>query len=144
MKKIINYFFIALIILGSGYYMAGTYFKNKTSHTAQNFNQYNLLAKHSPKFIQIDYRDADKESDGSYTYYTDGYDRQGHHHEVDFNSNTDLKEGQYLKLDTKGNYVNDYQKISANDMPYKVYNIFENWKIIFYSRIDEDFIPFKV
>ena len=126
MKKFINLFFTTMIILGTGYYMAGTYLKNQTSEFAQNFNQYNLLAKSSPKFIEINYDDSDKENDGSYTYYAAAFDRQGHRHDIVFNSDDDLADGQLLKLDTKGNYVKSYKKIQADDMPYKVYQIFNN------------------
>lgn len=106
--------------------MAGSFYKDKNTEFAQSFNHYNLLARSSPKYIQIDYEDADEESDGSTTYYTDSYDRQGKYHEIDFNSDADLKDGQLLKLDTKGSYVRSYQKILPDDMPYKVYKIFQN------------------
>ena len=125
MKKLRDGFFIILIMMGVVYFMTGSFVKNKTSDFAQNFNRFNLQAKRSPKFMQIDYQDSDQESDGSYTYYADSYDRQGNYHDIVFNSDDDLKEGQYLKLDTKGNYIKGYKKIQANDMPYKVYNIFQ-------------------
>lgn len=110
--------------MGVIYFMTGSFVKDRDSNFAQSFNRFNLQAKRSPKFIQIDYTDSDKEADGSYTYYADSYDRHGNWHDIEFNSDDDLKEGQFIKLDTKGNYIKGYQKITANDMPYKVYNIF--------------------
>ncbi|KRN94395.1 YxeA family protein [Companilactobacillus kimchiensis] len=124
MKKFHDIFFMTLIFLGLAYFMTGSFVKDKTSPLAKNFNQYNLLAKRSPKFIQIDHAASDKEDDGSYTYYADGFDRQGMGHEVEFNSDEDLADGQLIKLDTKGSYIKDYKKIEPNDMPYKVYKIF--------------------
>lgn len=125
MKKIINFTLTVLIFIGTGYYLAGSYLRNSNSEFAQKFNRYNLLAKRSPKYMQIDYQDSEKEADGSFTYYADSYDRQGKWHEINFNSDDDLADGQYLKLDTKGNYVKDYHKINPNDLPYGVYRILQ-------------------
>lgn len=126
MKKFINVFFMTLMVFGVAYYMAGSFYKDKNTEFAQNFNRYNILAKSGPKYIQVDHEDSEQEADGSTTYYADGYDRQGKYHEVDFNSDDDLEDGQLLKLDTKGSYIKDYQKILPDDMPYKVYKIFQN------------------
>lgn len=126
MKKIINILLMGLVVLGLGYYMAGSYLKDKNTEFAQSFNRYNLLAKRDPKFIQVDYADANKENDGSYTFYADAYDRQGHWHEIDVHSNDDLDDGQLLKLDTKGSYVKGYQVINPDDLPFKLYRLFMN------------------
>jgi len=37
-----------------------------------------------------------------------------------------LDNGQLVKLDTKGSYVKDYQVISPDDLPYKLYRMFSN------------------
>ena len=124
MKKLRNIFFTSLIVMGVVYFMIGSFVKNRDSNFAQIFNRFNLQAKRSPKFMQVNYADSDQETDGSYTYYADSYDRQGNWHDIEFNSDDDIQDGQFLKLDTKGNYIKGYQKIGANDMPYKVYNIF--------------------
>lgn len=127
MKKLCNIIFITLIFLGVGYYMTGSVMKNRSTEFAQNFNRYNILAKRAPKFTQVDYDNAQAAKGGSYTFYADSYDRYGHHHEIVFRSDDDnLNDGQLLKLDTKGSYVKGYKTIGSNDMPYKVYNIFEN------------------
>lgn len=126
MKKFINVLLVSLIVLGLGYYMAGSYLKDKNTVFAQNFNHYNLLAKRGPKFMQINYEDADKKKDGSYTFYADTYDRQGHRHEIDFHSTDDFDDGELVKLDTKGSYVKNYQTIEPDDLPYKIYRIFMN------------------
>lgn len=126
MKKFINILLMGLVVLGLGYYMAGSYLKDKNTPMAQDFNRYNLLAKRSPKFMQIDYADADKEQDGSYTFYADAYDRQGNWHEIDLHSTDDFDDGELIKLDTKGSYVKNYSVIHPNDLPYKLYRLFIN------------------
>lgn len=124
MKKFIQILFTALIFLGFNYYLAANYFKNKDTELAQNFNQYNLLAKREPKFVKIDHADAEEENDGSITYYADSYDRQGNYHEIDFNSDDELPNDQLVKLDTRGSYIKDYRFIKSDDLPFKVYRIF--------------------
>jgi len=126
MKKVINVLLVGLIILGLGYYMAGSYLKNQNTEFAQSFNRYNLLAKRDPKFMKLDFESANEERDGSYTFYADTYDRQGNHHEIDFHSDDDFNNGQLIKLDTKGSYVKSYQVINPDDLPYKIYHLFNN------------------
>jgi len=121
MKKLISAFFFSIIILSCGYLILCSGIKNHTTDFAQNFNQYNVLAKREPKYIKIK-RIATADENGYATYYLKGYDRYSQKHNLEFTSADTFKKGQYLKLDTKGTYVDDYQKISINDMPYTVYH----------------------
>ena len=121
MKKFINVLLVGLIVLGLGYYMAGSFLKNKTSDFAQNFNQYNLLADKGPRFVKVDNQKAfDYDGYGDYTYYLKSYDRQSRPHYIEFTGNGKLKQGQYIKLDTRGTYVKAYKKVSQHALPYNV------------------------
>ncbi len=121
MKKLSAIIFPTIIILICGYLIICSGIKNRTSEFAQDFNQYNVLAKREPKYIKINYV-TEPDKDGYSTYYLRGYDRYSKAHDLEFTSDDDFKDGQYLKLDTKGSYVDDYQKVSVNGMPYKVYH----------------------
>lgn len=121
MKKFTNIFFTALIFIGLGYFMTGTFLKDQTSDFAQSFNKYNLLADKGPKFVKVDNQvAADYDGEGNYTYYLKSYDRQSRPHYVEFTGYGKLKQGQYIKLDTRGTHVKSYKKVSRDSLPYNV------------------------
>lgn len=121
MKKFTNIFFIALICLGTVYFITGSFLKSKTSNFAQGFNKYNLVAEKDSKFIKIDTNAAtDYDAAGNYTYYLKSYDRQSKPHFIQFTGVGKLKEGQYVKLDTRGTHVKSYKKVSRDSLPYNV------------------------
>lgn len=124
MKKIAEVLSIALLSLGTIYLIVGTFAKNGSSELAQSFNQYNLLAKRGPQFAKIDnsYDSTAEDEDGNYTYYLDGFDRQGNPREVEFSTPKKLKQNQYVKLDAQGSHIKGYEIITRDGMPYKVYS----------------------
>jgi uncharacterized protein (TIGR01655 family) len=123
MKNLLKFLLIAALIIGGSYIGACLYTKDRTDQFSQALGQYNFLVKREPKYVKIDNsKAADKDGYGNYTYDLTSYDKNGDAHKVEFMGMGKLKQGHYLKLDTKGAYVYSYRESFKSDMPSKAYN----------------------
>ena len=122
MRSFLRVFLLGIVILGMGYLGVCAYAKDNTSQAAQSFNAMNVLVKREPKYVKIDNRNAkDEDGYGNYTYDLKSYDADGKQHAIKFMGMGKLKQGHYLKLDTKGSYVYSYKEVFKNDIPSDVY-----------------------
>lgn len=122
MRSFLRVFLLGIAVLAIGYFAVCFTVKDSTSQSAQAFNAYNVLVKREAKYVKIDNKEAkDEDGYGNYTYDLKSYDDNGNEHPIKFMGMGKLKQGHYLKLDTKGSYVYSYKEVFKKDMPSDVY-----------------------
>ena len=122
MRSFLRVFLLGIVILGIGYISICFYAKDNTSQAAQSFNGVNVLVKREPKYVKIDNNGAkDEDGYGNYTYDLKSFDDNGNEHPIKFMGMGKLKQGHYLRLDTKGSYVYSYKEVFKKDIPSDVY-----------------------
>lgn len=97
--------------------------KDNPSVFGQAVNQFSIFTHEEPKYVKIDNsKGRDKAGYGNYEYALTGYDKNGNAHPVEFTGHGKLKEGHYLRFETKGSYVKTYSEAFENDMPKIVFD----------------------
>ncbi|AKP67935.1 YxeA family protein [Companilactobacillus ginsenosidimutans] len=123
MKNLLKFLFISILIVGGSYVGACLYTKDRTDQFSQALGQYNFLVKRDSWYVKIDNsKGADEDGYGNYEYDLKSYDSEGEPHQVKFTGMGKLKQGHYLKLDTKGAYVYSYEEAFKNNMPRAAYD----------------------
>ncbi|ASS73182.1 YxeA family protein [Bacillus atrophaeus] len=87
-------------------------------------DRYNPLISKQDMYVQIN-RDGKHLSQGGTEYTLDGYNKSGKKDEVTFFAGGDLRKNAYLKVDTKGKYVETWEEVQLDDMPKEVKSKFE-------------------
>lgn len=122
MKSLLKFFLISILIIGGSYLGACLYTKDRSDQFSQALGQYNFLVKREPKYVKIDNsKGRDEDGYGNYQYYLTSYDSEGKSHPIQFTGMGKLKQGHYLKLDTKGAYVYSYEEVFEKTMPKKAF-----------------------
>lgn len=76
----------------------------------------NPFIPHKDVFVKID--QAGKKLDQStYKYALEGINEDGKKIKITFTASKQLREGAYLKVDTKRTYVKSWEEVQPNDMP---------------------------
>ena len=63
-----------------------------------------------------------KNPGGGYNYQSDYVSQSGKKGKIDFYAPRKLRQGAYIKLDAKGNYVASWEEVSASELPTVVSN----------------------
>lgn len=122
MRSYLRVFLFGIFLLGMGYLGLCAYAKDNPGQNAQAFNRYNILVKHEAKYVKIDNKNAkDNDGFGNYDYKLTSYDKNGKKKQIEFTGMKKLKQGHFLKLDTKGNYVYSYKEVFKKDIPSDIF-----------------------
>ena len=121
MKSFSKFFLLLVAFIGGTYLAACAYAKTNTSDLAQAVNSHSILATREAKYVKIDNAHGrDEDGYGNYIYTLTSYNKDGQEQEVRFTGMGKLKQGHYLKLDTKGTYIITYEEAFPKDMPANV------------------------
>lgn len=99
---------VLAVILGSTYLISG--------------DRYIPWIKKEIVYIAIDSEEAIPQRNGSYKYDTTGVTPQGKKRQMTFKSPKKMTKNVYLKLVSKGNYIESWEEVLQKDMPNKVIN----------------------
>lgn len=124
MKKIL----LTLIIvggLGVGAPIVGSMLTQGQKQTADNdlgqqFDRFNLLIKKEPSYVKIDGKQSEKQEPGGYMYHQKVVSESGKAYDLSYYAGDKLKEAAYLKLDTKGRFVETWEEVQKEDIPKNV------------------------
>lgn len=113
MKKLIGVFIgvIFILILIVGY----TFLPQSVTEV---FDRGNPLISQKEVYVQIDKQP--KKVSHRYEYSLTGYTSKGNKKKVTFTSAITLSKDAYLKVDTKGSYVKNWEEVNFNNLPPKV------------------------
>ncbi|MCY7760156.1 YxeA family protein [Bacillus spizizenii] len=79
-------------------------------------DRFNPFIHQQDVYVQID-RDGRHLSPGGTEYTLDGYNASGKKEEVTFFAGKDLRKNAYLKVKSKGKYVETWEEVRFEDMP---------------------------
>ncbi|MDT1995760.1 YxeA family protein [Carnobacterium divergens] len=82
-------------------------------------DRFNPLVKSKPIYVLTSTKDAVKVPEGGYHYTQKAYNQDGDESPIKYYAGGILKEGAYLKLDAKGDYVREWEEVTKNDVPKK-------------------------
>ncbi|MCY9233074.1 YxeA family protein [Bacillus spizizenii] len=85
-------------------------------------DRFNPFIHQQDVYVQID-RDGKHLSPGGTEYTLDGYNESGKKEEVTFFAGKDLRKNAYLKVKSKGKYVETWEEVRFEDMPDPVQSI---------------------
>ncbi|MFD1472426.1 YxeA family protein [Companilactobacillus mishanensis] len=123
MKSLLKFLLLSVLIVGGAYLGACAYTKDRTDQFSQALGAYNILVKRESRYVKIDNsKGHDEDGYGNYDYDLTSYDKDGNPHQVKFTGMGKLKQGHFLKLDTKGAYVYTYDEAFKRNIPSAAYN----------------------
>ncbi|WP_313801333.1 YxeA family protein [Cytobacillus sp.] len=76
----------------------------------------NPFIPHKDVFVKID-QSGKKMNQSTYEYALEGINENGKNIKITFTASKQLREGAYLKLDTKRTYVKSWEEVQLNDIP---------------------------
>ena len=76
----------------------------------------NPFIPHKDVFVKID-QTGKKLEQTTYEYALEGINEDGKKIKITFTASKQLREGAYLKVDTKRTYVKSWEEVQPNDMP---------------------------
>lgn len=118
MKSIFKTFLTLILGLAAAYTIVCFVMKDNPSEFGQAVNQFSIFAREEPKYVKIDNaKGKDEAGYGNLEYRLTSYDANGDPHPIQFTGMGKLKQGHYLRLDTKGTYVLTYAEAFENDIP---------------------------